>query len=56
MFAKYLADSEFRIVGLSHGVVNKGGHHFSDLVQITGPVFLQNNGELSIGLFINNCT
>ena len=40
-FAKYLTDGEFRIIGLSHGVVNKSGHHFPDLVQITGPGLLK---------------
>lgn len=42
--AEYLADGEHRIVGFSHGVVDKGGHQFSDLVQITGPGLLRNKG------------
>lgn len=43
--AEYLADGEYRIVGFSHGVVDKGGHQFSDLVQITGPGLLRNKGS-----------
>lgn len=39
--AEYLADSELWIIGFSHGVVNEGGHQFSDMVQITGPGFLR---------------
>lgn len=42
--AEYLADPELRVIGFSHCVVNKGGHQFSDLVQITGPGFLRDEG------------
>lgn len=38
--AEYLADGELRVIGFSHGVINKGCHHLSDLVQIIGPSFL----------------
>lgn len=36
----YLADGELRVIGFSHGVINKGCHQLSDLVQIIGPSFL----------------
>lgn len=42
--AEYLADSELGIISFSHGVVDEGGHHFSDLVQITGPGLLRHEG------------
>lgn len=38
--AEYLAHGELRVIGFSHGVINKGCHQFSDLVQIIGPSFL----------------
>lgn len=38
--AEYLADGELRVIGFSHGVINKGCHQLSDLVQIIGPSFL----------------
>lgn len=43
--AEYLADSELRIIGFPHGVIDEGSHHFSDLVQITGPGFLRLKGH-----------
>lgn len=41
----YLTDGEHRIVGFSHGVIDESGHQFSDLVQITGPGFLRDEGH-----------
>ena len=41
---QYLTDGELGIVGFSHGVVDEGGHQFSDLVQVAGPGFLRGEG------------
>lgn len=44
----YLADGELWVIGFSHGVIDEGGHQFSDLVQITGPRFLNHEGTKTL--------